>query len=149
MVKVGEIECTVGLHSDEHPSIFLAECPEIIYMPLNSTVEIELITPNGEMYALLDADEALADFAIDAILGEFVAMEELNISGCKIPYKDNAGESIICGFSFDNDDGEKIIIEGLTLRLGNKFSNQDSPSPKNAPALEEGPGEEGPPGGQH
>ena len=91
-VKVGKIECALAQHSDEFPDVFLAECSEIIYMRLYSTIEIELITPNGESYGLVDTDDILADFATSAIPGEFVSTEELNKAGCAIPNKDKAGE---------------------------------------------------------
>lgn len=75
-------------------------------MPLNSTIKIELITPNGETFAFIGAEDILADFATGAI-----------------PYKDKAGERIVCGISFENPEENLIVVEGLTIRTGGGSGN--------------------------
>lgn len=132
MVKVGEIECNLNQHSDENPDVFIAECPEILYMPLNSTVEIELITPNGELYELVNADDTLANLVITSLQGKFALLEMKNLAGCAIPYKENAGEQIVCGFAFNYDGKEvTVLVEGITIRKGEGSSSKSSNPPSN------------------
>ena len=80
-VKVGDIECALAQHSNENPNVFMTDCPEIIYMPLNSIIEIELITPAGETYKLQNGYYTLANFANGAIMGEYVLIEGNNLAG--------------------------------------------------------------------
>jgi hypothetical protein len=132
-IRVGNTLCDLKPIDFENQIVYLSEC-EDASLPINSEVIIELIATNEEVFQLINFEnfeEIAKAIHPDALFGVFSPAYEPNKAGCLIPYKDIAGESIICGITVNNktlieNEEFSILVKGKTIRI---YIDSDSKSP--------------------
>ncbi len=120
-LKVGDIVCDLVQAEESYPEVYVADCPELIYFQINNEVSIELVTKDDGLYNLdeLSGLETIAQELFPGYLtGNYVDKEQDNLVGCYIPYKETAGNKIVCGFYFEYAGADiSVLVEGTTMRI--------------------------------
>ncbi len=100
--------------------IFQAACGETVYIPQGTTISLTFITPDGQPLPIAPITEIESIFgALEPpfLFCQFGGVDDSNTITFGVPFQQNTGREILCGFSVPLQGREVIItLTGLTAR---------------------------------
>jgi hypothetical protein len=100
--------------------VFQAACGETVYIPQGTTISMTFITPDGQPLPIAPIAEIESIFgALEPpfLFCQFGGVDDSNTITFGVPFQQNTGREILCGFSIPLQGREVIItLAGLTTR---------------------------------
>jgi len=119
-IQFNGLECPLQEVEFYDRYVFQATCGETVYIPQGTTINLALITPDGQPLPIAPITE------IESIFGAleppflfclFDSVDDRNNITYGVPFQQNTGREILCGFSVLLEGREVIItLTGLTAR---------------------------------
>lgn len=116
IVNVGDMKCSPQPLSEKYPDWYLVDCTEDLWLPISQTTIIEVYI-DGESCDLRSMElleEVAQEYFLDALQLTFVQIED-GQWGCYVPYSNQAGFNVGCGFGCEGEE-VGIILNGKTIR---------------------------------